>query len=94
VKTFEEAFATVHMVKDASTFAVNRDLAERSVSMAREIGESDLAAAMVETVWTSFGLNFTCRCAACTDSKNAMMTAFVAGIRTGIEMERQEMPGL
>lgn len=98
MKTFEEAVtessAQIRRGGDVQVaLKAAFDRAAKYTATLDEIHDSDLAIGIVESIRVlKTGRSQDCECDICEEQRDAMLTAFVNGVRIGMEMERQELP--
>lgn len=97
MKGYEEAMMTGAVDADRpdldSALAAVKDHVTKFSSLLEEIEGHPLTPAIVRVIKTAItGRPADCECEACQEISSAIMTAFLNGVRIGMEMERQELP--
>lgn len=93
MKTYSEALGIFHFKADdvaAAEIAVRR--ATGAFDIAAEIIEDPRTHALIRSMMESHGTRPGCDCATCTFAFEVAMSAYLNGVRIGMEMEKQELP--
>jgi hypothetical protein len=88
MKTFQEAISLLYSGDNPNAVAVCKENAERYLDIAQEAAENPKAHEMIRLLMEMRGLGRDCDCDRCKMDFGLMMSAFLNGVRVGMEMEK------
>jgi hypothetical protein len=92
VKTYEEAMSIMfHEIGDDKQRAFVKDKARRYKDALQEVANSPLTHRLIEVLSQSQGYTPFCECEPCMAAKTFAISAFLNGLKVGMEMERTEL---
>lgn len=94
MKTFDEAMDLMKASEfDPKDIERAHDLAVKHSGVAKEVANSPKTKSLIKALEGAFGYGpEPCDCEGCIERHAMMVTAFLNGLRVGMEMERQELP--
>ena len=95
MKTFDEAIKTV-LSQDTSEASVKRleENCMRHLDLTTEVAEHVATQALIRTLMFAVKGTESCECEGCRITFAVGMSAFMNGVRVGVEMERDETGGV